>query len=148
MTVSRPKPSTLFALGVFILLTLTAAIYLAIPLITGHSMETWRLLLVLLLAPTGLGLLTRVVFSYKKVEVRKDRFVVTHPFRPGGNWQEKYREVDFWKEETVKTGGTQYKELLAVFISGKKLRVSMQEYTEYAKVVRALERHAGKKKRS
>lgn len=57
------------------------------------------------------------------------------------------RELENWKEETVKTGkNSVYKELVMNFASGKSLKMGMQEYTEYKKVLAYLSDKAAKKR--
>lgn len=145
MTVCRPKPSTLFALSAFIILVSAICVFLAFPLLKGNDLPLWRLVLLVLLSIVPLALLFRMFWSYKRIEVRKDRIRVAYPLRPGGSWEGKYREVSGWKEERVQASGNEYREILVAFESGKKIKVSLQEYTNYQKLLKAFERHAGKK---
>lgn len=145
MTVCRPKSSTLFALSAFIFLTLAACLFLAYPLLSGSSLPLWRIIILVVLAPVPVALLFRLFWTYKRIEVRKDRIRVAYPFRPGGDWEGKFREVEKWKEEKVNASGTEYRELSAEFPSGKRLKVSLQEYSNYTKLYKAFERNCGRK---
>jgi hypothetical protein len=111
----------------------------------GNDLPLWRLVLLVMLSIVPLALLFRMFWTYKRIRIRKDRITVSYPFRPGGSWDGKYKEVHAWKEERVNASGNEYRELAVIFESRKKIKISLQEYTNYQKLVKAFERHAGKK---
>lgn len=146
MTVLRPKPSTLFALAAFIVIVLAGCLLLIYPFFKTAPLASWRVIVAGLLAPLGLGLLARMVWTYKKVELQKDRLRVSHPLRPGGNWQVKLKELNWWKEERVNASGSEYREVVLLAEGKGRLKVSMHEYSNYQKLLNALVKYAGNKR--
>ncbi len=146
MIVAKPRFTTLFSFSVFLLLS-AFVLVLNVQVLLDEPKVTWyRLLIILLLAPICLYLLYRIFFQYKKISVGKKKINIHYPLR-GKQQNFAIREIESWKEESVKTGkNSYYKELVIQFGSGQSLKMGMQEYTEYKKILSYLNEHAGKKR--
>ena len=103
-----------------------------------------RLLLPILIG-IMLAILIKVIWSLKNVKVAKERFEIFFPIRrkkltyTGKNLQK-------WKEETIKTAGGVYKEVTLTFDDGRKISVSQQEHTDYAQLLKYMHQKFSKVK--
>lgn len=144
MIVVKPKISTLFSLGIFILISLGVSIYMLSYMLRSNGTAWYQYLIVLILAPLALGLLARLIWGYKRVEVGQERISIAYPVRLS---KKSYplKEVNQWTEHQVKTGGSTFKELNVRFTDGKKLELSMQEHSRYSDVIKYLRKKCPKK---
>ena len=145
MIISKPKSSTLTSIGIFLILVfaLTGA-----TLDTMNDSETvywYHYVFLVILVPTGVGLLFKVVFSYKILSFGKGRIHVKFPAR--------FKERDYavadilrWQEVRIKTISGVYQQLEISFNEDDKLTLSKQEHTFYDQVHQYLQQKAGKKK--
>lgn len=133
MIVSKPKRSTLFSIGVFLLLTFSLFIYSVIS-VTETNDKTWWYLIIYTSGPIGLIVLIRILTSIKIITIRKEKFEFKVPF--------KFQKIAFdgkelaeWNHTIIKTYGGLYEELNFKLQSGKELSLSKQENTEYDKAL-------------
>ena len=145
MIVCKPKINTYFSIAVFEVVAggLLGLIYYQLP-----NMGQWkwlgRLLLPILIG-IMLAILIKVIWSLKNVKVAKERFEIFFPIRrkkltyTGKNLQK-------WKEETIKTAGGVYKEVTLIFDDGRKISVSQQEHTDYAQLLKYMHQKFSKVK--
>ncbi len=144
MIVSKPKIGTLFSLGTFIVLCLLLAGW-ALLTMQGKSNYTWyQYGAVIFFAPLGLGLLLRTIFSYKIVRIGKGEITVSFPTRFNSKAY-KLNNIIHWGEQDIKTAGGKYMEMQILFDDKKKLYLSMQEHTNYSKVIQYLKKKCSKK---
>lgn len=147
MIVAKPKIGTLFSLGVVIFLSLGFASYTAYQMVHADAIAWYQYLIVLLLFPLGLGLAAKVILGYKVIELGKGRIDIRFPVRLKRK-SHKIKEIDHWKETTVKTATGTYKEVEITFADKTKLTLSYQEHTEYPKVIQYLKKKCARKMRS
>lgn len=145
MIVVKPKVNTLFSLGIFILICLAVAIYNFYLISISETPKWYHYLLVIVPAPIGLGLLFRMLFSYKIVKVGKLKIEILFPVRAS---KKSYtlRQIKYWKEESVKTANGVFKELEVRFTDNKNLKISLQEYQAYNEMIQYLNKKSGKLK--
>ena len=95
--------------------------------------------------PLAVGLTFRMLFNYKILYFGKNQIQVRYPVRFSAQ-RYMLKDLASWKEEKVKTMGNHYKELALRFSNGKGAKLSLQEHTDYHKVVKYLERKCPKKR--
>jgi hypothetical protein len=147
MTVSKPKINTLFSLGIFMSICLTAAGVSLYYMLTEQSYEWYRYAMTVVFGPLGLGLLFRSIFSYKVARFGKGAIEINYPTR----WKKvvhQINDIKHWRETKIKTMGGNYKELEIMFENSKKLNLSMQEHTNYPQVIKYLKAKSSKKMKS
>ena len=140
----KPKISTLFSLGIFIVLCLGVSGYTLFTMLDREYVAWYQYLLVIVPGPLALGLMTKTVLGYKKVQVGQERIIVTYPAR----FTKKIyplKEVEHWTEHEIKTAGSKFKELNVRFKNGKKLALSLQEHDRYIDVIKYLKKKCAKK---
>jgi len=145
MIVAKPKVSTLFSLGMFIAISLSASGYAIGRFFSGGTMLWYHYALSFIFFPIGMGLLFRLLLGYRVVTISKGRFDVNFPSRFSKK-SYKIKELDQWKEVEVKTISGTYKEIELVFDDKKKLSFSMQEHTDYPKLKKYLNKKCAKLK--
>ncbi len=142
--VVKPKNSTLFSLGVFIVICLGISGYMLPRVLEGGRVEWYEYLFVIVPGPIALGLMTKTIFGYKKVEVGQERISISYPIRSARRVYP-LKEIDRWTEHEVKTAGSKFKELNVYFKNGKKLALSLQEHDRYADMIKYLRKKCAKK---
>lgn len=147
MITTKPKVSTLFSMGIFIAVALSISAYCAYLMFDSGRIIWYQFLAAIILGPLALGLLAKVIFGYKIVSIGKERIDIKFPTK-FTNKAYTLKDVDFWKEEEVKTGTGTYKELEVRFHSGGKLNLSYQEHTNYSAVIKYLKKKCAKKFKS
>ncbi len=144
MIVSRPRTNALFALTVFIIISLSLA-YAGLqgPINTGEW-KWYNYIAVYFFGPLALILAIRMLINFKLIYVAKDRVDIRYPFRLSRN---KYsiKELEWWTENRVKTGKTMFRELEMKF-PGRKVKISKQENSSYDQIFQYFSRKAAKKK--
>jgi len=145
MIVAKPKVGTLFSLGIFIAICLAVSGYAIGHMISGKTILWYHYTLGLIFFPVGLGLLFRLLLGYRVIKVAKGRFNINYPSRFS---QKTYKlgEIDKWKETEVKTVSGTFKELEILFNDRKKIKVSIQEHTDYLQLRKYLTKKCAKLK--
>lgn len=145
MIVAKPKVSTLFSLGVFIAISLALSGYAIGHILSGKPIEWYHYALGVIFFPIGLGLLLRLLFGYRVVTIGKEKFDIHFPSRFNRK-SYKVKDVTKWKETQVKTVSGTFKELEIYFNDNKHITLSIQEHTDYPKVLQYLKKKCGKLK--
>ena len=142
MIVCKPKTSTLFSLITFLVAVFGVSAYNYFRFIEQGA--TLNLAVIAILLPIGLGLLIRTLLAYRVIQAGKNRISIRYPLR-GTKAEIPLREIDGWRETTVKTWGSAYAEL-RIHANGKKFTLSRQEHTEFDKMKHYLETKCRNKK--
>ena len=126
----KPKASTLWSIGLFILICFIGGIYGLSHLFSDVHAAWYNYVLAVVLLPLGLGLLLRMLWNYKHIYIGKSKVEVHYPLR-GKKQSFKLNEIENWREESIKTASGTYRELQIIYGNHKKLDISMQEHTKY-----------------
>ncbi len=98
---SKPKPNTLFAVGIFLLLVFAVDIWFLLTLINNpENYFIWKLLLIPTLLVIALIVGSKTYFSSVKIFLGKDRLTYRYPLQSGKTV--KIPEITSWKEEIIK----------------------------------------------
>lgn len=144
MIVVKPKISTQFSLGVFIAASLSLGGYAGNIVFINKNPDWYHYMLLIIFAPIGLGLLMRMIFKYKIIQIGKGSINIKLPTR-FINVSYDLNDIKHWRETAIKTAGGKYKELEILFDDQKRLHLSMQEHSDYNKVVTYLKKKVSKK---
>ncbi|MEQ8926417.1 MAG: hypothetical protein RLO81_11425 [Fulvivirga sp.] len=146
MIIVKPKIGTLFSLGVFVAVSLSVSGYSVGYVFGAEKPEWYHYALFLIFGPIGIGLLFRMIFKYKVVRFGKGSVIINFPTRFNEKTYD-LKEVKMWHETTIKTAGGKYKELEILFEDNKRLNLSMQEHSDYPKVVTYLKKKIAKREK-
>lgn len=140
MIVTKPKFNTFFAIGVFLILSYGSAIYLLTSIINSSDTSVWMYVLLVLVLIISFFVTIKMLSSYKKVIIDKNRVDVFSLF--GLVKRRLYlKELDHWKEERVKTANGTFKQLEVYFAHKKFFRIANQEHDNYEKTVNFFRKH-------
>jgi len=134
MILVKPKSGTLWSMGLFIVICRVSGGYGLSPMLSDVHAAWYNYVLAVVVLPLGIGLLFRMLWSYKKITIGKGKVEVYYPVR-GKKTSFKVGEIDSWKEEIIKTASGTYRELQIKYASKKKLDISMQEHSKYQETV-------------
>ena len=146
MIVSKPKVQTLISISLFIGIALSASggMYWYWWQQDGQG-AFWLPLLAALVGSLGLSVAVRYFAAYKVLRIAKEKIDIHFPFLFS---RKRYavKDIKAWREENIKTKNGNYREL-QLYIEGRKrfIRVSLQENTEYTRLVSYLQKKAGRK---
>jgi len=144
MIVSRPKVRALFSIGVFLIISFSLGLVNLRYIIAGDY-KWYNLLIVLLFLPLALVILIRQLASFKIITIDNGTFKVTHPFIIRG-YSFKISQIISWNETIINTKNGEFKELF-ILSTSYKLKLTIQENSNYAKVIAYLRKKIpGKKK--
>ncbi len=139
MIQSRPRSNALFAVGLFIILTLAVDGWILAGLITDPSSYFMaKLILVPTLLVIGIIVASKSYFSAMTLTLGNDRLTYQYPFGP--KKKHKISEVAAWEETVIKRKSSTYKRLTIRLTGGKKLHLSNQENSDYDKVLKYLKK--------
>ena len=144
MITSRPKSSALFSLGIFVLACFSVGGYNLSAILDDRG---WWLnyLLSALLLTLGLAILMRQLWSYKIVRIDKSKLFIKYTLR----FSQKaltLKEISYWEETIIKTGNGQFKQVEMVF-DHEKVQLTMQENTNYSRILTYLAQMLSSKRR-
>ena len=144
MITSRPKYSALFSLGIFVLACFSVGGYNLSAILDDQG---WWLnyFLSALLLTLGLAILMRQLWSYKIVRIDKSKLFIKYPLR----FSQKaltLKEISYWEETIIKTGNGQFKQVEMVF-DHEKVQLTMQENTNYSRILTYLAQMLSSKRR-
>ncbi len=145
MIVAKPKISTLFSLGVFILFCMIASGYAIGHMLSGKTILWYHYSLAIIFFPIGLGLLFRMLLGYRIIRVGKEKIEVHFPSKFTTRTY-KLKDISQWKETAVKTVSGTFKEVEVLFNDRKKITVSIQEHTDYKPLLKYLQKKCAKLK--
>lgn len=143
MIVVKPKVGTLFSLGIFIALCLSASGYALGVWYGGAPLQWYHYVLLIVFLPIGLGLLFRLLLGYRVVKVGKEKIDVNFPSRFKSTTY-KLKDIKNWKETQVKTVSGVFRELEIHFEDGRKITSSFQEHANYDKLKKYLSKKCAK----
>lgn len=142
---SKPKVSTLTSLILFALALIFALGYVFNLYWFEGTRNTWTTLSLALLIPTTLLILGKIILGYKTIQIHKDTFTITYPFRLM-SIRKKLIELQSWEEIQIKTSSGLYREVELIFADSKKKRgFSKQEHEAYDRILAYLQRKAPEK---
>lgn len=134
MIQSKPKVSTLFSIGVFLIIAYSVFIYAFLEIIERGTYETWLLVLIFTSGPIAVAVTLKTFWGIKFIEISKEKFAIKYPFR---FTEKKFigKDIASWKYDKTKTYGGEYEELTWNTKDGKQYTISKQEHTEYDKTL-------------
>ena len=144
MIVSRPKSSALFALTVFIIIALSIAYAGMQNVLLSGEWKWYNYIALYFFGPMAFVLAVRMLVNFKVIKIGKDRIELWYPFRL---LKKKYtvKDISLWKENTVKTGKSKFREL-EIRLGKRKVKLSHQENSAYDQILSYLHRKAKNKK--
>jgi hypothetical protein len=145
MIVSRPKSNALFAIVVFLMICFSLGIVNLNILLKGGK-AWYNYLIVVVTFGIGLSILFKQMIGFKIITVGEETFKVARPFLFSG-YLFKVKNIEFWEETLIDTKNGQFKELTIAQDSGKKLKITLQENSNYKKIKDYLSKKAGKKQK-
>lgn len=145
MIISKPRNSTLTSLGLFLLLIFGLAGATFISMKNSEVVYWYHYLFLIILLPAGIGLLIKIIISYKIISIGKGKIHVKYPARFSQKTHS-INNIKQWQEVKIKTVSDIYKQLEIIFNDNNKLTLSKQEHTLYDQVLSYLHQKAAKKK--
>jgi hypothetical protein len=144
MIVSKPKKQALFAIGVFILISFGLGGYNLILLYKG---STWffNYLMAIVFLSIALVLFLRQLFNYKIISIGDNKIQVWYPLR-FSTARAPLTEVEYWQETIIQTKTGVFKQL-EIVLAARKIKMSVQENTEYQQVVNYLKKKIASKRK-
>lgn len=144
MIVSKPKFSALFSLGMFVLACISIGGY-SLSVILDDRGWWLNYLLAALLLPIALAIFARQLWSYKIVRVDKNKLIVRYPLRFS---QKSFilKDINYWEETIIKTRNGQFKQVEMAF-NHDKVKLTMQENTNYARIMSYLSKKLSSKRK-
>lgn len=142
MIISKPKSSTLFSLGMFLLFTY-AALYYSIAALLSSVDKPWYLyLLATALGVVALAVTVKVLLGYKVIRIGQGMFSASYPL----SFRKKVfpvQALQSWEEIVIKTKSGVYKELRLNFTGKSKVAISNHENSNYEEVLKyMLKKHS------
>jgi hypothetical protein len=147
MIVIKPKLNTVFSLVIFISIMIVLSAFMGWQYYMSKRPEYYQFLIMVFSGTFGIALLIKFLWNWKKLEVGKGKFQVDYTFRFKKNTLSG-KDLNFWREEVVKTWGGSYSEIDLFFNEKKKVNLSLQEHDGYIKLRQYLEKNYGKLKRN
>ena len=133
MIQSKPKTTTVLSLSLFLLIAYGAGIWgwFNIPRDSG-----WWMALPIVCLGVALPVTVKILLGYRVVTVNGDRWQVSRLMSRDLSFTGK--DIEWWREIAIKTAGGQYKQLHIHAGKGANAKVSLQEHTEYQKILKIL----------
>lgn len=142
MIITKPKAGTILSIIVFSVPMLIMGIYGFSYLLNVPKWYHYAMAIVG--TPVGAGLLLRQLVSYKTIIFGKKKLIIKYLVkRSSQNYS--LKDIAHWKESTVKTGSGTYKETEIKLTDKITITISMQEYSNYSKVLTYLKKNYPKK---
>jgi len=133
MIISKPKISTLFSVGIFVVIAFGLAIYGGVNAVSSDNKTLWYAL-TYIAGSIGLIVLIKILTGLKTLSVSKEKFNLKIPFK-FLNIKFLGKEIEKWSHSSIKTYGGQYEEIILRLNSGKEYSISKQENTEFDRVL-------------
>ncbi len=141
---SKPKPNTIFALSTFVVLSFVGAGFNIKVILVDGDPAWFNYLIAAILLPIAVLVMLKVMWSFKSVNISKERFQIRYPLR-FINRRYGLNQLASWHETTIKTNSGLFRELTILFEKGFKVTLTFQENTDYTKVLSYLQKKASKK---
>ena len=145
MIVSRPKSNALFAIIVFLMVCFSLGIVNLNIILKGGN-QWYNYLIVIITFIIGFSILFKQMIGFKIITVGEETFKVARPFLFSG-YQFKVKNIEIWEETIIETKNGQFKELTIAQDTGKKLKITLQENSNYKRIKDYLSKKAGKKQK-
>ena len=147
MIIVKPKGSTLTSLTLFIILIGALVIATFTSINRSDSIYWYHYLFLVILIPLGVGVLIKVIFSYKIISIGKEKISWRIPalFK---NESYTLKDLKNWQEITIKTTTGVFQQLEIKFDNDHQLTLSRQEHTNYDDVLMYLKQKAPKRRLS
>jgi hypothetical protein len=145
MIASKPKTSTAFSVGVFLLLSYGLLIYTLRGFIISDQPAIYQYIILLIISPIAIFVSFKFIKGLKYISIQKSQMEVRSFF---GLIKKKYHlnELEKWEETIIKTTNGTFKELKFIFIPNAKVTVSNQEQTNYDKLFSYISKNYKNKK--
>ncbi len=131
MIQSKPKKSTLLSLSLFLILAYGVGIWTALTL--PSSPAYWYLIPIFCLI-TAVVITLKVLWGFQTILIQGDQWKVKNLIRADSAFTG--QDIEWWKETEIKTAGGPFRELHIHTKGGVNLKVSLQEHTEYPKIIK------------
>lgn len=131
MILSKPKRSTLFSLSLFLILAYGIGIWTALAL--PSSPAYWYLIPIICLI-TAVVITLKVLWGYQIIQINGAQWKIKYLIRADHAFYSK--NIEWWKETEIKTAGGPYRELHIHTLDSVNVKVSLQEHTEYEKILK------------
>lgn len=141
MIISKPKPTALIALGIFIIICFGVGGY-ALNNIFNNAAGWFGYTVAIITLSLAVLLLIRQLLSYKIVQIG-DIIRIKYPFR-FQNKKHNFKELISWEQTIIKTKNDPFKQITMDF-DGFKLKISVQESSNYDKIYKFLKKRVPKK---
>lgn len=133
MIVSKPKVSSLFSLGVFLLISYGTVIFSAVQILTLPYPAFYYYLLLVIIGAISLYVTYKVVTNFKYITVGKEKMEIYFPLI-----RKRYlislTSLTSWKETVIKSAAGTYKELEFRFQNNHVIKMTIQENSNYDKI--------------
>jgi len=143
MLVSKPKINALFAIGVFAVICLSLSLVNLNIIFQGGS-RWYNYLIVLTVLPMALVIIVRQLINYKVISAGTNSIKVVYPFMKK-SFSITLKDLVSREETVIKTKNGHFKEL-TLLSDRRRLKLSIQENTNYEKIKNYLIKNAGGKK--
>lgn len=130
----KPKVSTLFSIGVFLIISFGIFFYTIYSGSNSLAYSVIQLILVFTTGPIAVAVTLKTLWGLKLLEISKEKFIIKYPFR-FTTYKFIGKDIEYWKLEKIKTYGGEYEELIWQLKNGKKYAMSKQEHTAYDKAL-------------
>lgn len=139
MIVSKPRPNTLTALSVFLILIFGSFFVLLNSVLTNEAYFIAKLILAPIVLVIGLIVMGKLLAAVKIVKLGNNQIDVFYPIsRMRININVK--DILGWREEAIKTKNGEFREVKILYTKKKILKLSNKENTEYDAVVKYLKK--------
>ena len=132
MIVSKPKKQALFAIGVFIFISLGLGGYNLMLILKGSNWF-FNYIMVIVFIPLAAIFILRQFWNYKIISVGKDKIQAWYPFR-FRTFRAPIKEILEWEETIIQTKTGIFKQL-EVRLYNRTIKLSIQENTHYQELV-------------
>lgn len=145
MIISKPKVSTLFSLSIFLILAYGLSVYLLLRVLGSSNPSFWITIGMGVSVGVALAVTFKVITGYKELHVSKNRIDVYAIF---SLFKRRYyfKELLSWEETVIKTATGYFKELTLKFKAGRKVKLTLQENSNYEKVKAFMHRNFSRKR--
>jgi len=145
MIISKPKKTTLFSLGIFLIMVFAVILYNYKSYYESAFTSYLNLGIIIVLFPIGVGISIKILVGYKIITAGKNKISIRFPLRFIG-YEINLKDIVSWKEKRIKTFNSSFHELEIRSSTGKSIRLSKQEHTDYEKILNYLSKKCRNKR--
>lgn len=146
MIISKPKPNTLFSLGVFLAVIYSLLLFIVNSAVESNLFRWYHIAGIGVLGPIALGVSLKTLFGYKIIKIGDNKVSVYFPLRFSTKVYS-LKTLVHWGEITIKTAAAPYHQVELLFENGKKVKIGKQENSNYDKVLNYFKKKHAKKKK-